>query len=239
MNMSTIKHITFISLIFFSMTNVFAGGNITGTIKYDGPVPRMKTLKMSSDPICDRKHKDAPVSTEWLIVGDSGELKNAFVWIKDGVGSYPLPEEHAVLDQNGCVYAPHVLGVQVGQVVDILNTDGTLHNVHALPKLNAEFNVAMPKFKKKKEVTFTRQEVMFPVKCDVHPWMKCYIGVVDHPFFDVTGDDGTFEISGLPAGSYTLEVWHEKLGTKTVSVTIADGATETVDFTLTKPKRKK
>ncbi|MDP7558018.1 MAG: carboxypeptidase regulatory-like domain-containing protein, partial [Candidatus Marinimicrobia bacterium] len=153
--------------------------------------------------------------------------------------NYPAPEEHAVLDQNGCIYSPHVLGVQVGQVVDILNTDGTLHNVHAMPKLNSEFNVAMPKFKKKKEVTFTKQEIMFPIKCDVHPWMKCYVGAVNHPFFDVSGEDGTFKISGLPAGTYTLEVWHEKLGTKTVSVTVADGATETVDFTLTRQKKKK
>ena len=239
MNSKTLRKVSLFALVYFSMSFLFAGGTITGTVKYEGKVPRMKALKMAADPICDGKHKDAPARSEWLIVGDSGELKNAFVWIKEGADNYPAPEEHAVLDQNGCIYSPHVLGVQVGQVVDILNTDGTLHNVHAMPKLNSEFNVAMPKFKKKKEVTFTKQEIMFPIKCDVHPWMKCYVGAVNHPFFDVSGEDGTFKISGLPAGTYTLEVWHEKLGTKTVSVTVADGATETVDFTLTRQKKKK
>lgn len=239
MNSKTLRKVSLFALVYFSMSFLFAGGTITGTVKYEGKVPRMKALKMAADPICDGKHKDAPARMEWLVVSDSGELKNAFVWIKEGADNYPAPEEHAVLDQNGCIYSPHVLGVQVGQVVDILNTDGTLHNVHSLPKLNPQFNVAMPKFKKKKEVTFTKQEMMFPIKCDVHPWMKCYVAVVNHPFFDVTGEDGTFEISGLPAGTYTLEVWHEKLGTKTVSVTVADGATETVDFTLTRPEKKK
>ena len=242
MKSSFIRLSTIFALILFSMVNIFAGGTITGTVKYEGKVPPMKALKMASDPICDGKHQNAPARSEWLIVGKSGELKNAFVWIKKGAaGNKAAPKEHAVLDQNGCIYSPHVLGVQVGQVVDILNTDGTLHNVHAMPKLNSEFNIAMPKFKKKKEVTFTKQEMMFPIKCDVHPWMKCYVAVVNHPFFDVTGEDGNFKISGLPAGKYTLEVWHEKLGTKSVSVTVADvdGATETVNFTLTKPKKKK
>ena len=239
MNSKTLRKVSLFALVYFSMSFLFAGGTITGTVKYEGKVPRMKALKMAADPICDGKHKDAPARMEWLVVSDSGELKNAFVWIKEGADNYPAPEEHAVLDQNGCIYSPHVLGVQVDQVVDILNTDGTLHNVHSLPKLNPQFNVAMPKFKKKKEVTFTKQEMMFPIKCDVHPWMKCYVAVVNHPFFDVTGEDGTFEISGLPAGTYTLEVWHEKLGTKTVSVTVADGATKTVNFTLSKPKKKK
>ncbi len=242
MKSSFIRLSTIFALILFSMVNIFAGGTITGTVKYEGKVPPMKALKMASDPICDGKHQNAPARSEWLIVGKSGELKNAFVWIKKGAaGNKAAPKEHAVLDQNGCIYSPHVLGVQVGQVVDILNTDGTLHNVHSLPKLNPQFNIAMPKFKKKKEVTFTKQEMMFPIKCDVHPWMKCYVAVVNHPFFDVTGEDGNFKISGLPAGKYTLEVWHEKLGTKSVSVTVADvdGATETVNFTLTKPKKKK
>ena len=239
MNSKTLRKVSLFALVYFSMSFLFAGGTITGTVKYEGKVPPMKALKMAADPICDGKHKDAPARMEWLVVGDNGELKNAFVWIKEGADNYPAPEEHAVLDQNGCIYSPHVLGVQVGQVVDILNTDGTLHNVHSLPKLNPQFNIAMPKFKKKKEVTFTKQEMMFPIKCDVHPWMKCYVAVVNHPFFDVTGEDGNFKISGLPAGKYTLEVWHEKLGTKSVSVTVADGATKTVDFTLTKPKKKK
>ncbi len=237
MKSSFVRRMSLFALLFFSMADIFAGGTITGTIKYAGKVPRMKALKMAADPICDSKHKDTPARQDWLIVGDNGELKNAFICIKGDLGSYPAPEEHVVLDQNGCVYSPHVLGVQVGQIVDILNTDGTLHNVHAMPKLNAEFNAAMPKFKKKKEVTFTKEEVMIPIKCDVHPWMRCYVGVMGHPFFDVSGSDGSFEISGLPAGTYTLEVWHEKLGTKSVSVTVTDDATETVDFTLTRPKK--
>lgn len=220
-------------------TFAFAGGSISGTIKFEGKAPPMKKIKMGADPICSAKHTDTP-TTEWLLSGENGELMNVFVYIKEGVtGDYPAPSEPVVIDQNGCIYKPHVLGARVGQSIEILNSDGTLHNIHAKPKINKEFNKAQPKFKKKLTVSFDKAEVMIPFKCDVHPWMSAWIGVLDHPFFTVTGENGSFTISGLEAGTYTVEAWHERLGKQTSTATIKTDETVNIDFTFTPPKRKK
>jgi plastocyanin len=147
-----------------------------------------------------------------------------FVYVKDGLGGlkFPVPSTPVVLDQKGCRYAPHVVGVQVGQGFEVLNSDSTLHNVHALPTANREFNTGQPLAGLRYSHRFSTREVMVPFKCDVHPWMRAYIGVLDHPFFGVTGADGTFTLTGLPPGTYTVEAWHEKLGTQTQTVTIGD-----------------
>ncbi len=142
-----------------------------------------------------------------------------------------------MLDQNGCRYEPHVLGLTVGQTLKILNSDGLLHNVHALPKINTGFNRAMPASVTEAEYTFDKEEFMFKVKCDVHPWMGAYISVMRHPFFDVTGKDGRFEIRDVPPGTYEIEIWHEKLGTKTARVTIEGDETKSVDFSMSVPSR--
>jgi plastocyanin len=172
------------------------------------------------------------------VLGDSNHLGNVFVYVKDGPvanASYTPPSTPAVIDQNGCMYSPHVIGVQVGQQLEFKNDDGLLHNVHALPQVNQEFNVAMPAERKTAEHVFDQPEGMFRVKCDVHPWMNAYVGVLKHPFYAVTGPDGAFTIKNLPAGTYKVEAWHEKLGTQEQDVTVTDNGTATVNFTFKRP----
>ncbi len=207
---------------------------ITGTVRYEGPLPPRRTLKMDADPGCAKKHSQ-PVVSEALVLGPEQALANVFVRVKSGLpgGTYRTPQEPAVIDQNGCRYVPHVLGVMTGQTVKILNSDGLLHNVHALPKINQTFNTAMPATRTEAEVTFTEEE-LFKVKCDVHPWMGAWVSVVSHPFFDVTGEDGRFDLEGLPAGSYEVEVWHEKLGSETATAQVAENASAELDFTMSR-----
>ena len=217
---------------------IYAGGSITGTITFEGKAPKMKPLKVDADPICVANNEIAP-KKEWLILDENKGVKNMLVFITEGLNiDYSPPEEPVVIDQKGCIYSPHVLGIMAGQQLDILNNDGTLHNIHALPKVNKEFNKAQPRSKKKLSVKFEKPEAPFKVKCDVHPWMGAYIGVFDHPCFAVSGDDGTYIISDLKPGEYVIEAWHEKLGSQTANVTVSDSAAHQ-DFTFKKPSKKK
>ena len=205
-------------------------GVIHGSIAFSGTAPAAEKVSMAADPVCQQQHTEAALS-EAVVVNANGTLKNVFVYVKEGAtGSYPPPSTPATLDQHGCWYTPHVLGVQVGQPLDILNSDATLHNVNAKPTANQPFNIAQPVKGMKTSKKFTKPEIMVSTKCNVHPWMQAYIGVVDHPFFAVSGADGSFEITGLPAGTYTLAAWHERYGTQTLQVTVGDGETATVDF---------
>ncbi len=209
-------------------------GTVTGTVNYEGAVPPLRPLRMDADPGCAKKHS-GPVMPDVLVLGEGQTMAHIFVHVKGGVpGRHSTPSEPVVMDQNGCKYVPHVMGVMVGQTFKIVNSDGLLHNVHALPKVNKGFNRAMPGAVKEAEYTFDKEEFMFKIKCDVHPWMGAYVGVMTHPFFDVTGKDGKFEIKNLPAGTYDIEVWHERLGTKSSSVTVGADDTKTVDFTLSR-----
>ena len=227
-------------ILFITIMLVLPGyiqaGTITGTITYEGKVPNFKPIKMDADPICMAKHTDA-VYPELLVLGEGNTMANVFVRIKSGLPEkeYPAPEEPFVVNQAGCRYDPHVFGVMVGQPVKFLNPDGTLHNVHALTKVNEEFNMAMPKFRKEFVKTFDKVEDVFAIKCDVHPWMSSWCAVVDHPFFDVTEKDGVFTIEGLEPGTYEIEAWHEKLGTQTAKVTVDASGTQTSDFTFSRP----
>ena len=240
--MSYRSRATFILTTGLIFSSILTAGGIKGTVKYEGKVPRMKPIKMAADPICDGKHAEGPARLEWLLAGSEGELKNVFVYVKEGLGDkkFAAPEKVATIDQNGCVYKPHILGVQVGQKIEILNSDGTLHNVHAMPKKknNVAFNEAMPGARKKVTKQFDEAEIMVRVKCDVHPWMGAYIGVFDHPCFAVSGDDGTYIISDLKPGEYVIEAWHEKLGSQTANVTVSDSAAHQ-NFTFKKPSKKK
>jgi hypothetical protein len=208
---------------------------ITGTVRYEGEVPTLKQVPMDADPGCAKKHAEPPMS-QALVLGDGNSMANVFVHVKGGLsgGSYPPPAEAVVLDQQGCRYVPHVLGVMVDQPLKILNSDGLLHNVHAIPKVNKTFNMAMPASRTEATVSFADPEFMFKMKCDVHPWMGAYVAVMPHPFFDVTLDDGRFSLGNLPAGSYEIEAWHEKLGTQMLTAEVADGQTVELAFTMTK-----
>jgi plastocyanin len=222
----------------FAATSAFAGATVTGTISYDGKIPNLKPLAMDADPACASKHS-APVANEALKLGSGNTMGNIIVSVKSGLPAgktYPAPTEAFVMDQSGCQYKPHVFALQVGQPLKILNSDGVLHNVHALPKVNGQFNMAMPATRKEAEHKFEKVEAAaFPVKCDVHPWMTAHVSVFDHPYFNVTKEDGKFTIKDLPAGSYEIEAWHEKLGSKVEKITVADGESKTVDFKFTAP----
>lgn len=226
-----------------AMTAAFAmnvqAATISGTIKFDGEAPKFKEIKMDADPVCVTHHT-GPVFPQTLSLGDGNTMGNVFVRIKSGLkpGDHPAPAEEVVIDQQGCQYTPHVVAVMAGQSVKILNPDGTLHNVHVLSKVNPEENIAMPKFRKEISVKFAKPEPMFAVKCDVHPWMGAWVTVMSNPFFSVTKTDGKFTIANLPAGTYEIEAWHEKLGTKTATVTVGDSDNATQDFSFAAPTKK-
>jgi plastocyanin len=205
---------------------------VTGKVSFEGEQPKPRQIRMDAEASCAGLHKE-PVYGEELVV-NNGALQYVFVYVKDGLGdkTFAKPTEPVVLDQKGCLYTPHMIGLQAGQTLKILNSDPTTHNIHPVPANNREWNTSMSPGGAALERTFPREEVMIPVKCNVHPWMKSYIGVLKHPFFAVTGKDGTFEIKGLPPGEYTVEAWHEKLGATTQKVTLAAKDSKAVDFTM-------
>jgi plastocyanin len=206
---------------------------VSGRITFSGTAPAPRLIRVSSaDPLC--MVEGGAVRSQVLLVGPENELQNVFVYVKDGLGdrTFQTPKTPVVLDQQGCQYTPHVFGVQVGQPVEIVNSDPTIHNVHAVPKTNSEFNFIQQKQGERDTRVFSAPEVMVPFKCDVHGWMAAYAGVLTHPFFGVSGGDGRFEIKGLPAGTYTVEAWHEQLGTQTQTVTVDGKGAATLDFTF-------
>ena len=209
-------------------------GNITGTIMLEGTPPEAETIRMNSDPTCVSEAGDE-TQTEYYVVGDSGGLANVFVYVKEGLEgrSFPAATGTVTLNQDGCRYRPHVFGVRVGQTFQIVNNDPTLHNIHATPSVNDEFNMGQPIEGMSFDRTFDSAEVMVPFQCDVHGWMNAYVGVLDHPFFGVTGADGGFDLSGLPPGDYVVEAWHEELGTQTQNVTVSESGTSELSFTFT------
>lgn len=213
-------------------------GSINGQVRFDGVVPPAEIIRMTTDRKCVTDGGPNPQSDALLVAGDKS-VANAFVYVKDGLDpayTFDVPTEPAVLDQKGCIYTPRVLGVRVGQAIGIINSDPTMHNVHALPMVNREFNHGQPKQFTRISEVFTTPEVMVRFKCDVHSWMAAYVGVVAHPFFAVTDAAGAFKLPNLPPGSYTLEAWHERLGTQTAQVTVGPGQSQPAAFTFSKLK---
>ncbi|MCY4028156.1 MAG: carboxypeptidase regulatory-like domain-containing protein [Acidobacteria bacterium] len=207
-------------------------GNVTGSIMLEGEPPAAEMIRMNSDPVCVKQATDT--ETNYYVVGEGGGLGNVFVYVKEGLqGDFPPASDTVILDQQGCRYMPHVFGIQVGQTLQVVNSDPTLHNIHATPANNPEFNTGQPIQGMTFDRTFDNVEVMVPFKCDVHGWMNAYLGVLDHPFFAVTAPDGSFDISGLPPGDYVIEAWHEELGTQTQNVTVAEGGTAEMSLTFT------
>jgi len=232
-------------LMGYALVAAFACGTavaatITGTVTYEGKVPNLKPIDMGADAACARMHGE-PQPSDVLVLGSGNTMANIMVNVTSGLPAgktYPSPKDAVVMDQKGCHYSPHVFGLMVGQPFKVLNSDGILHNVHALPKVNAPFNMAMPPTVKESTKSFGQAEGMFMIKCDVHPWMSSYAGVFNNPFFSVTKNDGKFTISGLDAGTYELSAWHEKLGVQKATVTVTGSETKSVNFKFSAPAAK-
>jgi plastocyanin len=217
-----------------------AASTITGSVTFAGKVPTLRPIAMDAEPVCAKKHAK-PVPAEMLVLGNGNTMGNIMVWVSKGLPAgktWPAPKTPVVLDQKGCLYVPHVMGIMVGQPYRILNSDGILHNIHTLPKINKSFNQGMPATLKETTTTFAKPEAVFHINCDVHPWMSAYMAVFTHPFFSVTSTDGKFTIPGLDPGTYEITAWHEKLGTQTASVTVGANETKTQDFKFTTPGAK-
>jgi len=210
------------------------GGTVTGRARFTGAKPVNPKIDMSEEAACKSKYTTPPTA-ETVMVNPNGTLANVFVYVKAGLpagATYPAPATPVVIDQDGCRYHPHVLGIMVGQNLEIRNSDPVLHNIKAKPVKNRPFNVSQPSAGMKTMRTFSAAEVMVPLECNVHGWMNAFLGVLPNPFFAVTGADGSFTIKNLPPGTYTIEAWHEKYGTQTATVTVAATATKTADFTF-------
>lgn len=204
-------------------------GSIAGRIVFEGTPPAASDLKMTDSKCPAGEHR----RDESVVVSDGG-LENVFVYVKDGLSGYSfgIPSEPVQLDQDGCVYTPRVLGVRVGQPLHVLNSDPAPHNVHVAAKVNEQVNTAQPFKGMVYTHSFSAREVMVPFKCDIHSWMIAYVGVVDHPYFAVSAKAGTFALEDLPAGTYTIEAWHETFGTRSTTVTLGESESKELTFTF-------
>jgi plastocyanin len=185
---------------------------------------------MAADPSCAKLHP-TPVLQQDVITDGEGGLQNVAVFIADGLSAQAMepPSQSVEIEQKGCAYQPHVVAMQANQRLEIVNDDPTSHNIHPAPTINREWNKAEPPGTKAEE-TFSREEIAIPVKCNIHPWMHAYVAVFKHPYFAVTGKNGSFDLRNLPPGTYTIKAWHEKLGTSTQKVTVAAGENKVINF---------
>ena len=228
-------------VVLLGWPTIAAAANITGTVVFAGKAPALKPLDMQAEAVCHKTHGGKHAPNEALVLGTGNTMGNIMVWVSKGLPAgktYPASKTPVTLDQDGCTYKPHVMGIMVGQPYRILNNDGILHNIHTLPKINPSFNRGQPATVKEMSTNFPKPEGMFQVKCDVHPWMSAYVGVFTHPFYSVTSADGKFTISGLDAGTYEITAWHERLGTQTASITVGASDTKTQDFKFAVPGAK-
>ena len=208
-------------------------GQITGKIYFKGVSPKLARINMGKDPVCVSEHSGTVYAQDGA-VNSNDTLPNAFVYIKQGSVNLarPAPRNSVDLTQKGCMYEPHVLGIMVGQPLQVLTLDPTTHNIHVVAKINREWNVTQQPGSPSVIRKFTKPEIMIPVHCNEHPWMKAYIGVVSNPFYAVTGSDGSFAIKDVPPGEYTLAAWTATFGTQEQKVVVRPGETATVDLTF-------
>jgi plastocyanin len=206
---------------------------VSGSVVFRGVAPKAKTIAMDSEPVCVAKHT-GPVTAETVVVNPNGTLKNVFIYVKAGLEgkSFPALQEPVTLTQDGCVYLPHVFGIMANQELRVVNGDATTHNVHALAETNEAFNVGQRAGAPPITRTFPKPEITVPIVCNQHPWMKAVAHVVSNPYYAVTGNDGTFELKGLPPGKYTIEAIHEKYGASIRQVTVEAGKNATLTFTF-------
>jgi hypothetical protein len=208
-------------------------GTVAGKITYTGAKPKREIVPMDADAGCLAVHAGKPVSDDAIMTGKDGALANAFVYIQSGLeGKHFEPvTEPVLLDQKGCLFAPRIVGVRVGQPLSVSNSDPLAHNIHPMPQNNREWNEQQSPQTPAVQHRFARAEIMIPVKCNVHAWMRAYLGVVDHPYYAVTGADGSFQWSNVPPGEYTVAVWHEKFGAKAAQVKVESSGHATANFT--------
>lgn len=211
-------------------------GTVTATVTFEGAVPEPGMITITGDPKCVSENGAPQQPEERIVVGDNQALKNVFVYVTDGLGNFtfPVPTEAVLLDQDKCRYTPRVVGVRVGQPLQVRNSDPLLHNVRSNGVINQAFNKSTPVEGMIFAHTFATKEVMVPFKCDVHGWMSAYVGVVDNPYFGTTAADGTVVLPNLPPGTYTLEAWHEALGTRAQQITIGAKESKNVSFSFTR-----
>ncbi len=203
------------------------GGSISGTVKYKGTAPAPKKLDISKDKeVCGKTAKTDP-----SLIVDNGNIVNAVITITDIQKGKKIEVQKVTLNQQGCEYHPHVLAFPAGSTVEVVNPDGILHNIHSYSKINSPFNMAQPKFKKTMDIKIDKPEVI-QVKCDVHGWMEGWLVATDNPYFAVTDNSGSFKLTDVPAGTYTVEVWQEKLGKTTQKVTVKPKQDSKVNFEL-------
>jgi plastocyanin len=209
-------------------------GRISGKVRFDGPAPPAEIVRIDGDSNCVSLNGSDRQPSEVLAVGPDGTVRNVFVYVKTGLEKFrfPAPGEAVVIDQQKCRYIPRVLGVRVGQPLQVKNGDPLLHNVRSDPEINQAFNQGQPVQGMTYTHTFTTREVMVPIKCDVHGWMRAYVGALEHPYFAVTGEDGGFTLPDVPPGTYTVAAWHERLGAREQQVTLGAKDTMDVDFTF-------
>ena len=204
-------------------------GTISGVIKLDGAPPKMRPINLRSVPSCNQMHA-TPLMTEDVVAGDNGALQNVVVYLKGDFSSYTFPEntEEAKIDQHGCVYIPHVVAVTTHNPIQIHNSDSATHNSSAATKVNRSWNETQTVGGAPVERTFARPEIGISLKCNLHPWMKVYVSVFDHPYFQVTGKDGSFTLKNVPPGNYTIAAWQERYGTVEQPVTVTSGGAQNV-----------
>jgi plastocyanin len=209
-------------------------GRVTGRVRFDGPAPAAEMVRIDGDKACVGLNGTDQVPAEAVVVGTDGGVQHAFVYVKSGLEkrTFPIPAAPVIVDQQKCRYLPRVVGVRVGQALEILNGDPLLHNVRSDSAINQPFNQGQPVQGMRFSHTFTTREVMVPVKCDVHAWMRAYIGALEHPYFAVTGEDGAFTWPDLPPGSYVVEAWHERFGTIEQTLTVGPRESKDVQFTF-------
>lgn len=208
-------------------------GSISGIVTYDGPAPALHPIDMSASPACLQANP-SPVAPPVIVKDERGALANVVVYVKEGLGNYKFdtPANPAILGQKNCMYEPHVLALMTNQPLEIQNNDPTMHNVHPLPKHNRQWNTSQPVGSAALKSSFARPEFAMPVLCNVHPWMRAFVFVFDHPYYAVTPKTGTFELKNLPPGTYTIEAWQETLSTLEQTVTIGPRESKEISFTF-------